>query len=179
MASSPSVTEAEIMLALWSFLGSLDLADVDPDDIIQSQVNRVQEPKGANFIVMTPTHRRRLSTNTETWDTAPSPAPAPTEMRYEKDTELTVQLDIHGPFGADNATVIATLWRSAYACNAIDRAIFQPLHASDGHQTPFVNAEKQYENRWVMSLVLQANPSVSTEAQFADTIDVNIVRTGP
>lgn len=171
---APDITEADILLALWTWLGGLSLASVDPDDIIQSQANRVPEPKGENFVLMTPTHRKRLATNIETWDTED---PAPTAIDYRKQTELTIQLDIHGPFSADNAQVIATLWRSGYACDATP--LWKPLHATDGHQTPFVNAEKQYENRWVMSLVLQSNPTVSTEAQFADTVDVNIVRTGP
>lgn len=166
----PEVTEDQIMAALRAFLMGLELAGVDPDDIIQSQVNRVPEPKAADFIVMTPAYRRRIATNVETW-TGPDPA----ELRAERDTEITVQLDVHGPNGADNAQTIATLWRSGYGCDAIDPPIFQPLYASDGHQAPFINAEKQYENRWVMSLLMQANVAVSTPMEFADTISVTII----
>lgn len=172
---APEVTEDELMEALGTFLVGLELTGVDPDDIIQSQVNRVPEPKAANFVLMTPTFRRRIATNVETWSTAPDPAPPPDELRMERDTEVTIQLDIHGPASADNAQVIATVWRSDYGCRAIDPPIFQPLYASDGHQAPFVNAEKQYENRWVMSLVMQANVAVSTAMDFADSIGVEII----
>jgi hypothetical protein len=174
----PEVTEDDLMTALRTFLAGLALTGVDPDDIIQSQVNRVPEPKAADFIVMTPTFRRRIATNVETWSTAPDPAPPPDELRMERDTEVTIQLDIHGPNGADNAQTIATLWRSDYGCRAIDPPIFQPLYASDGHQAPFVNAEKQYENRWVMALLMQANVAVSTATDFADSISVEIIGTG-
>lgn len=171
---APEVTEDQVMTALRALLIGMALAGVDDADIIQSQVNRVPEPKGADFIVMTPTYRKRIATNVESWSTDPEPAPAPTEVRRERDTEVSVQLDVHGPNSADNAQVIATLWRSDYACNAIDPPIFQPLYASDGHQAPFINAEKQYENRWVMSLLMQANVAVSTAMDFADSISVTI-----
>lgn len=176
---APEVTEDTLLATLRTFLVGLQLAGVDSADIIQSQVNRVPEPKSANFVLMTPTYRRRLATNVTTWATAPDPAPPPDTIRMARDTEVTIQLDIHGPASADNAQVIATVWRSGYACEAINPEIFQPLYASDGHQVPFINAEKQYENRWVMSLVLQANVAVSTEAAFADSIGVTIVGTGP
>lgn len=175
----PEVTEDAVIGALRTFLVGLQLAGVDPDNIIQSQANRVPEPKALDFVLMTPTYRRRLATNVETWSTAPDPVPPPDAIRMQRDTEVTIQLDVHGPNSADNAQVIATVWRSDYACRLIDPAIFQPLYATDGHQMPFVNAEKQYENRWVMSLVLQADVAVSTGAQFADTIDVTIEVTDP
>lgn len=172
---APEVTEDQLMVAFRAFLIGLALTGVDADDIIQSQINRVPEPKGADFIMMTPTYRKRIATNVETWSTAPDPAPAPVELRMDRSTEVTMQLDVHGPNSADNAQVIATVWRSDYGCNAIDPEIFQPLYASDGHQAPFINAEKQYEFRWVMSLLMQANVAVSTPMEFADTIDVNII----
>ena len=175
---APEVTEDELMTAFRAFLVGLALTGVDPDDIIQSQINRVPEPKGADFIMMTPTYRRRIATNVETWSTAPDPAPPPEELRMERSTEITMQLDVHGPNSADNAQTIATVWRSDYGCRAIDPEIFQPLYASDGHQAPFINAEKQYEFRWVMSLLMQANVAVSTPMDLADSIGVEIIGTG-
>lgn len=174
--TAPSITESAIMTALRTFLLSLNLAGTP--DVIQGQANRVPEPTGPDFIIFTPTYRRRLETNVETWATAPDPAPAPVAIAAGRGTEITVQLDIHGPNGSDNAQVIATLWRSDYACRAIDPAIFQPFFATDGQQMPFINAERQFENRWVMSVVLQANPIVSTTAAFADSVNVNIIGTG-
>lgn len=174
----PEVTEDEVLTAFRAFIVSLALTGVDEADVIQSQVNRVPEPTGADFVVFTPTYRKRIATNVESWSTAPDPAPPPTELRMERDTEITLQLDIHGPNSADNAQVIATVWRSDYGCRAIDPPIFQPLYASDGHQAPFLNAEKQYENRWVMSVLMQANVAVSTETAFADSIGVEIIGTG-
>lgn len=172
MTIAPNITESDVMDALRAFL--LSLALTGNPEVVQGQANRVPEPAAPDFIVFTPTARRRLETNIETWDTA---AP-PVELAAGRATEISVQLDIHGPNGSDNAQVIATLWRSDYGCRAIDPAIFQPLFATDGHQMPFINGERQYENRWVMTVVLQANPIVSTTAQFADSVDVTIIGTG-
>lgn len=174
--TAPSVTESAILTALRTFLLSLTLTGAP--EIFTGQVNRVPEPTGADFIVMTPVTRTRLKTNEETWSTDPEPAPAPDTLVAGRGTQVTIQLDIHGPNGSDNAQVIATLWRSDYACRAIDPAIFQPLYASDGRQMPFINAERQYENRWTMAVVLQANPTVSTTQAFADSVDVTIIGTG-
>jgi hypothetical protein len=171
---TPEITEDTLITALRAFLVGLNLTGVDPADVIQGQLNRVPEPKAPDFIIMTPTYRRRIATNVETWAIAPEPAPPPDSIRMVRDTEVTVQLDIHGPSGADNAQVIATIWRSDLGCRLIDADIFQPLYATDGHQMPFINAEKQFEYRWVMSVVLQANVAVSTGAQFADTVSVTI-----
>lgn len=171
---SPEVTEDALIDELRRFLISLTLTGVADDDIVVGQENRVPEPLAADFIIMTPTYRRRLSTNVETWAVAPLPAPAPTTVRRVRDTEVTIQLDVHGPKGTDNCQVIATLWRSDYATRFINPEIFQPLYASDGQQMPFMNAERQYENRWVMSLVLQSDVAVSTPAQFADTLTVTL-----
>jgi len=41
-----------------------------------------------------------------------------------------------------------------------------PLYADDPRQMPFVNAENQVEERWVVDVVMQANPTVQTVMQF-------------
>ena len=109
-------------------------------------------------------------------------------------TRMTVQVDVHGPASADNVQAISTLFRDQYACDlfrrgpAIDaentdpvdtetgEAItsegldIQPLYASDPRQVPFLNAEQNYEYRWSIDLVLQANIIVTIPQQFADQL---------
>lgn len=161
-----NVTEDAILSALRTWLLSILPSD---REVIQGQVNRVPEPTATNFIVMVPVNRARLSTNIEQWDET---TPNPTQIQEERDTQLSIQLDIHGDGGSDDAQIIATLWRSIIGCDAFD--IFQPLYASDGHQVPFINDQKQFENRWIMTLELQADIIVSTDYEFADTLDAAI-----
>jgi hypothetical protein len=135
-------------------------------EVIQSQANRVPEPAGADFILMTPTLRQRMSTNLDKW---PAVAAAAAIDRSHS-TSIEIQLDIHGPTGADYAQIIGTLFRDEYACDLMQDAGISPLFATDGMQAPFINAEKQYENRWVMKVTLGASPIVSTPQEFAATL---------
>lgn len=140
-------------------------------EVFQGQGNRVPEPAGDNFVVMTPVHRNRLSTNTVTWDTA---AEDPTALAHRHDVEIQFQLDIHGPLGADAATTIAMLLRDDWAVPQLAPAGVAPLYATDGNQLPFINGEHQYENRWVMTAAFQIVPTVSTPAEFTASLDATI-----
>lgn len=95
-------------------------------------------------------------------------------------TEFTVQCDVHGPRGADNARVIEELFRSEYgvdafaaaeALNGVPLYSVVPLYADEIRQMPFINAESQYENRYTLDLRVQINPIVSTPQDFATAID--------
>lgn len=116
-------------------------------------------------------------------------------------TQMTVQVDVHGPASADSVQAIATLFRDQYACDlfrfgpAVDAensgpidseagwAItsepldIQPLYTSDPRQVPFVNAEQNYEYRWSIDLVLQANIVVTVPQQFADKLIATPINT--
>jgi hypothetical protein len=92
-------------------------------------------------------------------------------------TQLTVQLDVHGPASGDNAQIIATLIRDPIACAFFrDTGLAtQPLYASDPAQRPFQNAQDQIEYRWGVDAVIQVNPVVSTLQQFAATLAATLV----
>ena len=82
--------------------------------------------------------------------------------------QMTIQLDIHGPASADNAVRVSSLMRDFYGVDAFRGTGVAPLYADDPHQIPFQNAEQQYEERWVIDICLQANPTVTVGQQFAD-----------
>lgn len=91
-------------------------------------------------------------------------------------TKVTMQLDVHGPNSADNAQVITTLFRDAYAIEQFKTSGFDvsPLYASDPKQVPFINGEQQYEERWTIDAIMQANPVMQVPQQFASSAVVNI-----
>jgi hypothetical protein len=91
-------------------------------------------------------------------------------------TQVTVQLDVHGPASADNTQIITTLFRDDYATSAFALSGFDvtPLYANDPHQMPFTNGEQQVEDRWVVDVVMQANPVVSVPQQFASSIEASV-----
>ena len=50
-----------------------------------------------------------------------------------------------------------------------------PLYADDPRQMPFINAESQYEWRWVLEAKLQVNQAVQIPQQFADSAVVDAI----
>lgn len=92
-------------------------------------------------------------------------------------TEVTIQLDVHGPNSADNAQIISTILRDEYgfALFAQVSTDVRPLHADDPKQIPFLNGEQQIETRWVVDAHLQANVLMRAPMQFADQLDVGLI----
>ena len=88
-------------------------------------------------------------------------------------TQLTIQLDVHGPNSADNAQVISTLFRDPFGVDFFATSGFDvtPFYADDPKQLPFTNGEQQYESRWVISAVMQANQVTGVPQQFADELE--------
>jgi hypothetical protein len=91
-----------------------------------------------------------------------------------QETEMTVQLDFHGPLSPDNVQVFSTTFRDEYAVQffAAENANVSPLYSDDPQQRPFVNDQSQYEFRWCVDCYLQINPIVTVPAQAFDAATV-------
>ena len=119
-------------------------------------------------------------------------------VRYvELSNKVLVQLDFHGDLtSGDNAQTVAALWRDSYAVEYFKNngpaappgyavippgsltpqpfIALSPLYADGPHQTPFVNAESQYEWRWRLDAYLQANQIVTVPQQFAAEVNITL-----
>lgn len=171
MTATVDITEEIIYTALSNFLGSFLASSVE---LVRGQDNRVPEPRLGDFVVMVSAVRARMATNIETYD--PSVI-APEEMALTQSTDLNIRLDVHGPHSEDNAQIITTIFRSNYATSYMSATGYAlaPLYAEDPQQMPFINASQQYEDRWIVVLHLQADPTVSTPQDFADILDVTLI----
>jgi len=91
-------------------------------------------------------------------------------------TQLTVQIDIYGEHSADYAQIITTLLRDEFGTHYFDGLglPIQTLYANDARQMVFLDAETQFEHRWIVEAVLQANIEVDSPMQFADEVVVTI-----
>ena len=96
---------------------------------------------------------------------------------YMQPTEVTFQLDVHGPGSSDNAQIISTLFRDDYAVQQFLSSGFDvtPLFADDPTQVPFINAEDQFETRWIVEAHLQANQIVTLPQQYASQVNLGVV----
>jgi len=225
MSASLDILDTNIFTALRSFLLSVLPADTS---VIKGQGNRVSEPEGADFVVMTPMFKDRLAFNIDNLvealftgsitgtvltisavsagalvvgssiygphiaantfitalgtgtggvgtytvnnsQTAASESIQAGTNTAQQFTKVTIQLDVHGPNSADNAQIITTLFWDNYAVLLFAQSGFDmaPLYTSDPRQIPFINGEQQYEDRYIIEVVLEANPIVTTPQQFA------------
>lgn len=98
---------------------------------------------------------------------------------FMQEVEAAVQLDVHGNDSGNNAQIISTLFRDEYATAFFSELAtgdtISPLHADDPRQMPFLNAEAQYENRYVVEARLQANQTVTRPQQYADEAVVGLI----
>lgn len=159
--------QSAIFTAMRAFLVGILPSDVE---VIQAQVNRVPEPAGSDFVVMTAIRRTRLSTNED--DSSDGSADL---LSVEHSIDFVVQLDVHGPDSGDNAQIISTLLRDEYGVTAFEGTGVTPLYTEDPRQLPFQNAEQQYEDRWVVEASLQVNEVVTVPQQYADALDVVLI----
>lgn len=91
--------------------------------------------------------------------------------------ECVIQIDVHGPNGMNNAQIITTAFRDDYACEFFSEANqnIAPLYADDARQMPFINAEQQFEDRYVIEAHLQVNQTVVIGRQFAQAAEVDVI----
>lgn len=172
MAVDVSLVEDDIFTALRSFIIGVVPSGIE---VIRAQVNRVPSPKGPNYIVMNSLRRTRLSTNVETWDWANA---SPDKLSVLVPAQSSIQLDVHGPLGADNAWRISGLFRSSYACDQFAAGSVKgmtPLYMEDPRQLPFITGEQQYEDRWIIETQIQANVTITVPQDFAAALALNLV----
>lgn len=168
MPATISITETDLFTVLTGFLGGIVLAGTE---VVKAQDNNVPEPTSDDFVTMTPLFRARLNTNVDTFT---DPGTNPGTRNSEVSWAFHVQLDVHGPQSGDNSTIIASLFRDGYACRvfAETNPDIQPLYCDDPKQMPFVNGENQYEDRWIITAVMQYNPVTQTPQDFFDKAPV-------
>lgn len=96
---------------------------------------------------------------------------------HTQQVQATFQLDIHGDAGGDTSRIVTTMFFDDYAVEqfAALNTMVSPLFCNDPKQLPFVNAEQQYEDRWVMEVTMQVNTIVTAPQQYADALAVDLV----
>jgi hypothetical protein len=163
--------QSDIQTALRAFLIAILPEGVE---VIEGEDNNVGEPASTDFVAMTVMRRPRLGTNVDTLD------PEAGTSTAKQPTEIAVQLDVHSAdlaTASDNAQLISTMFRDEFATSFFEQFPgITPLYAEDPRQSPFINAQQQYEPRYIIDALLQADQAVTTTVQTANTLQVGLFR---
>ena len=162
-----SITDQDIFAALRTFLISIVPGATE---VVQEQDNQVAMPLGG-FVGMNNVGSKRLDTNVTTYTPGTD---NPGSKSVQVATQYTMQLDFYGPSAGDWANTAQILFRDEYATDLFPENI-QPLYADDPVQIPLVDGEAQYEQRWKLNAVLQYNPIVTVDQDFAVELAVTPV----
>lgn len=141
----------------------------------QAQANRVPMPKDP-FCILTPLRFTRLSTTRDvSQDTGDSSTSA---MGYTEVRQADIQVDIYGDGAGDRAIALETVFTSGYAyekIKALDERL-APLYSSAAIQAPMINAESQWQERYMLTLSLQAHITVSFPQDYFDKAEFTTIQ---
>lgn len=139
----------------------------------QAQADRVPMPLGA-FNIITPLKFRRLGTTRDI--KADTGSALTSQMSYTEIRQAEIQVDLYGPEAGNRAIELETLFASSYGYETIktldDR--LAPLYSSEAIQAPMINAESQWQERYIITLYLQAHITVTLRQDYFDRADITL-----
>ena len=169
MPATVDTTLADVYTVLGNFV--LSTLGLSAGQVVQGYPNRVAMPLTGPFVVMTATANRRLRTNVDSWDETNL---NPGTIQQEVGMNVSVQLDCYGPNSGEWAVILTGLLRDDVGCAALAPTC-QPLYSQDPLRAPLVDAEEQYEDKWIVRAELQYDPIISTAQEFADTLAIDVI----
>lgn len=137
----------------------------------QAQANRVPMPKDP-FCILTPLRFTRLSTTRDIKQDTGDPSTS--AMGYTEVRQADIQIDIYGDNAGDRAIALETVFASSYGyekIKALDSRL-APLYSSAAIQAPMINAESQWQERYTLTLSLQAHITVSFQQDYFDKAEI-------
>lgn len=161
----PDITDKQIFRALGNFLKSL-FPDIP---VIKGQVNRTPMPK-TGFICINNTGKRFLSMNRHAYDV---------DNQIEKiqaSTNYIIQADFYGKDSGDWVQAFVDTFKDSYGFDVFPEHI-KPLTTGEPAQIPIDPGEKQYLERWKVSVELQYNPNIDVPMTFFNEIDIQLIDT--
>lgn len=123
-----------------------------------------------NAIVIAPLFDQNLDVTSNSFDASKE------RGIVSQSVEMRVQISFYGRYAPDRSRIFAQLWANEYM---FSRAVkFKPLYVQSRQRTPYVNESNQFEDRYLLDLALQYNPSVSYAQDFADEAHIDIETAG-
>ncbi|WP_257996923.1 phage neck terminator protein [Citrobacter braakii] len=138
----------------------------------QAQANRVPMPKDP-FCILTQLRFTRLSTTRDIKQDTGDPSTS--AMGYTEVRQADIQVDIYGDGAGDRAIALETTFTSGYGYDVIKAidARLAPLYSSPAIQAPMIDAEIQWQERYTLTLSLQAHITVSFPQDYFDKAEIS------
>lgn len=170
MAYTPSISTDGIFIGVQAWVA--DATGIPLNNVIRELSNKVPQPLG-EFVLMRGLKKKNLGWNSSTFTVAGMET-------ILQPTEFKMQLDCYGPRAGDLATILGTIFETDNAVAFMASSNITPLWGDEPIEMPIVNGEEQYENRFVLPIHLQYNPTFLTpqESMLAAkvvTIDVESI----
>jgi hypothetical protein len=135
---------------------------------VRGQVNDTPQPKPP-VLIMWPIMLAQYTTTRMSLDGVAN------KMEYEMPQRLEIQLDFYGFEAGNQAAIAMTLFRSMATEGFFPEGV-APLYCTDARQFPLTTGEKQYEDRWSLTLALQYNkPVLVSQESFNSPGDLTII----
>lgn len=165
MAAILDIDHRELIREIRLFLLGL-FPDATPQ-IVQSIQNN--QPLPENAIVIQVLFDSNMDESVTTYN-------PPNEAMVQNSVEVRVQLDFYGAMAESRSRIVANLWKNYYGTD--NMTICKPLYVQSRQRHPYVNDSNQYEDRFILDLGLQYNPTVTHAQDFAEDASV-IIRPEP
>ena len=167
------LTETDVFIVLRTVI--LEILGGAASEVIRVPTNRTPMPKVLPFITMYPLMKEQIA-----WPhtTTVSEQSVLRNKQITQAIQYTIQLDVYGPTAGD---IAQTLWGVFQSADAYDLFAAQtpkgvyPISAETPRQVPMIDGESEYEVRWMLTVNLQYNPTLSTTVQTASTVTVQNV----
>lgn len=159
-------TEDQVFDALFGWIASaLGLPD-DTDQIVKGFQNLVATPL-ASPVVISPGILQRQDFGRQAHE------PVVGKLDLLGHNTYSYQIDCYGPRGAERASIIAGAWRTIWGVDNMRSTALIPLYADDPQQRNIVNAEGQFEQRFMVRLYGQVNQTIRVPQDYFDTAQLH------
>ena len=166
MSAVLTPTEDQVFDALFGWIANvLGLPD-NTDQIIKGFQNLAATPLGS-YVVISPGILQRQDFGRRTY------APVAGKLDLVAHNTYSYQIDCYGPRGAERASIIAGAWRTMWGVDTMQSAALVPLYADPAQQLNIVNAEGQFEQRFMVRLFGQVNQTIRVPQDYFDTLDLD------
>ena len=161
-------TEDQTFQALARWVGKvLDLPS-NTLQIVKGFQNLTAPPTGS-YVVISPGIMQRQDRGRRRYDPANSLVIAQAHQTY------SYQLDCYGAAGPTWSSVLAAAWDDMWGVDNMVPQILTPLYADAPQQLNIVNAQEQYEQRFMIRLFGQVNQDVGLPQDFFDQIQLDSI----